>query len=108
MNETGLLGFLFIFFDLDDLTALVLTAIRADGVRQAHGAAIRAGHQIARLKCVMRAATIAAAFGVLTFWLWGHSVLLIDMQPPGKARRDFQTSGQIIVASGSDVKTEPK
>jgi hypothetical protein len=50
------------------------------------------------------AATVAASFRVFTFWLWGHSILLIDMQPPGKARRDFQTSGQIISAGGGSVK----
>lgn len=41
---------------------MIVTAIRADGMRKAHGAAILAGDQIARLKCVMRAAAIAAAF----------------------------------------------
>jgi hypothetical protein len=36
----------------------------------------------------------------------GSFVLLIDKQPPGRARRDFQTSGQIISVSASDVKAE--
>lgn len=84
-----------------------MTAFRADRVRQAHGAAIRAGYQIARLNGVMGASAVAAAFGVFTLWMWGHSVLLVTCNRrvgPGAVSR---RTGGIIVAEASDVKPEP-
>ena len=63
--------------------ALIVAAIGTDRVRQAHRTAVRAGHQVARFQSIVRATTIAAAFGMFALGLWGHFVLLIDMQPPG-------------------------
>jgi len=106
-NENLLGLFLLLFLDLDHFTVSVKTTFRADGVRKAHAAAVFAGHEVLRLDGIMGAAAVAAALRVFAFRLWGHSVLLFYMQSPGKARRDFQTSGQIISAGGSDVKPEP-
>jgi hypothetical protein len=87
-----LLGFFLFFFDLDHFASLIVTAARADNMRQAHGTAVRAGDKVASHNGIVGAAAIATAFRVFTFGLRGHSVLLIDMQPPGKARRNFQTA----------------
>ena len=44
-------------------------------MREAFGSAILAGNGIDRKQCVMRAATVAAALGVLALWMWGHFLL---------------------------------
>jgi hypothetical protein len=69
-----LLGFFFV--NLDHFAALVVPAIRADGVRQAHGTAIAARNQAARWERIVSATAVAATFGYFTFRLWGHVFLL--------------------------------
>ena len=69
-------GFLFLL-DLDDLSAIVETAIGANSMRQAHGTAVRAGDEVARQQGVLRAAAIAAALRMFALWMWGHVFLLI-------------------------------
>ena len=53
---------LFIFFDLDHFTSLIVTAVRADDMRQAHGTTVRAGDDVTSHNGVVGAAAIAAAF----------------------------------------------
>ena len=67
------LRFLFlIFLYFDNFAAFVKTAVGTDGVRQAHGTAVRAAGEVARNQRVVRAAVIAAALRVLALWMWGH------------------------------------
>src|SRR5574340_45445 len=65
-----------LFLDLKDLAALVVAAVRADRVRQAHGAAVRACHQVVGLQRVVRPAAVTATLGVLALGMWRHSTLL--------------------------------
>ena len=71
------LRFLF-FFDCDHFATLILPAVGADGVRQAHSAAVGAGGQVRSLQRIMRAAAVTAAFRVFTLWLGAHLLLLYD------------------------------
>ena len=57
----ALAGVFLFLLDFDDFTTLVEPTVGADGVRKAHGAAVRAGSQVAGLQSVVRAAHIAAA-----------------------------------------------
>ena len=67
------LRFLFLFFfDLDNFTAFVETAVGTHGVRQAHGTAVRAGGQVASFQRIMSTAHVAATLGMFAFWMWGH------------------------------------
>jgi hypothetical protein len=55
---------LFLFlFHADDFTTLIMPAVRAYGVWQAHLAAIAAWNQIERFQGVVGAPAIAATFG---------------------------------------------
>jgi hypothetical protein len=54
---------LFFFVDFDHFATLVVSAIWADSVRQAHRSAIAASHQVARRQRIMGAATIATTLG---------------------------------------------
>lgn len=58
--------------DLYDLAALVVAAVGAYLVGQAHLAAVGAGHGLAGLQCVMGAAAVSAALGMLAFWKRCH------------------------------------
>ncbi len=71
-----LIGFLLLFLDFKYLTALIMSAIRADRVRQAHLSAIGARNQITFLQRIMSAATVAAALGMFALGMWGHDFLL--------------------------------
>ena len=53
-----------------------MSAVWADGVRQAHRAAIGTCNQITRFQCVMGTATIATALGMFALGMWGHDFLL--------------------------------
>lgn len=56
------LRFLFLFlFDLDDFAAFVVPAVGADGMRQAHGAAVRACGEVPGLQGIVCAAVIPPA-----------------------------------------------
>jgi hypothetical protein len=69
--------FLLIFFDFDYFAALVVPAFGANGVGQAHLAAVGAGSQISGGQRIVRAAAVATAFGMFTLGLRGHFLLLI-------------------------------
>ena len=64
--------FLLLFLDLKNLAALVVSAIRTDGVRQAHHTAVGASHQVACRQRILRPSAIAPSLGVLAFWMWCH------------------------------------
>ena len=74
------LFFLFIFFHVDHFFALVMSAARADSMGQSHLSAIGAWHQVLGFQCIVRAATISAASGKFTLWLWGHVLLPVPFQ----------------------------
>jgi len=52
----------FLFFDFNDLTALIMAAVRAHRVRQAHLTAVRALGQIQRGQVIMRTPAVAPSF----------------------------------------------
>jgi hypothetical protein len=97
---------LFVFVDFDHFAALVMPAVRADAVRQAHRSAVAAGYQVARGQGVVGPATVAASLRVLAFWLWGHDFLLLipqlfrcgkSMKMPGMSPAvNFQTIFAIL------------
>ena len=62
-SRAGFLSLLFFIFFLyvEDLATLVVTAVWAYRVRQAHLATITALHEVDRLQAVMRAAAISTA-----------------------------------------------
>jgi hypothetical protein len=111
-----LLWVLLFFFDFKHFSALIMSAVWTDGVRQAHRTTIGTGYQIARFQCVMRTATIAAALGMFAFGMWGHDFLLYTLCRGGACSAPtaftaftaftIYESGQIIAAEGSDVKPE--
>ncbi len=70
------LFFLRFFFLGDDFAPIIIAAVRAHNVRQAHLATIGAGDQVGSGQRVVRAAAVAAAFGVFAFWMWWHGQLL--------------------------------
>ncbi|MDX1412072.1 MAG: hypothetical protein R3351_07930 [Nitrospirales bacterium] len=55
-----LLLFLF-FLDLNNFAAFVVSAVGADDVWKAHGAAVGAEREVARFQRIMRAAVVAAS-----------------------------------------------
>jgi hypothetical protein len=63
-----------LLFDVDHFTALVMAAIWANGVGQAHFTAIAALDQVTSFQRVMGAAAITATRSVFPFWLWGHGL----------------------------------
>jgi len=65
---------LLLFFDCDDFAALVVTAVGADGVRQALLAAVAARNQVARRQGVVRPAAVPAALTEFPFRLRGHEL----------------------------------
>ena len=70
---TSSLRFLLLFFlYFDNFAALIKTAVGTDGVRKAHGTAVRAGGQVAGLQSIVCAAHVAAALRVFALWMWGH------------------------------------
>jgi hypothetical protein len=71
-----LLG-LFFFFNRHYLATLVMPAVGADRVRGAQLAAVRASRQVHSRQGVVCAAAVATTAGVFTFWVGGHSNLLI-------------------------------
>lgn len=73
------LFFLLIFFHVDHLFALVMSAARADSVGQSHLTAIGALHQVLGFQRILRAAAISAASGKFTLWLWGHVLLPVPV-----------------------------
>jgi hypothetical protein len=66
-----LLGF-FVFGDSNNLTVFVVSAFRADGVRETHLTTIAALGEVQVLEGVLRATAVAAAFGEFPFWKWTH------------------------------------
>jgi hypothetical protein len=69
-----LLFALLLFLDSNDFPALVVTAGRADGVRGANLAAVRARDKVDRRQGVVRAASISPAAGMFSLGLWGHDL----------------------------------
>jgi hypothetical protein len=67
---------LLFFLDLNDLSAFVEATTRTDDVRNNHGPAIGASHQISSFQRVVSTPTIAAALREFTLWLRGHIFLL--------------------------------
>jgi len=67
---------LILLFDFDDFAALVLSALGADGVGQAHFAAIGAGDQVLGLQGIVGAAAVTATLRMFTLWMRGHALLL--------------------------------
>ena len=70
---------LLFFFHTDHFFSLVMSAARADSVGQSHLSAVGALHQVLSFQCIMSAATIPAASGKFTFWLWGHNLLPVPV-----------------------------
>jgi len=63
---------LLLFFVADNFTAFVVPAVWADGVRQAHLAAVTARDQVACNQRVVGATAVTATGSMFPFWLWGH------------------------------------
>jgi hypothetical protein len=63
---------LLFLFNRDNFLPIVVAAVRTDGVRRAHLTAVAAGDEWARRQGVVRAAPVAAAFGVFTFRVGRH------------------------------------
>jgi hypothetical protein len=62
-TESQLFDFLLlIFLDLDHFLLVVVTALRTDNMRQAHGTAVLAGDEVLRFNGVMGTAAVAATF----------------------------------------------
>lgn len=53
-----------------------MAAVRADGVRQPHRTAVRAGHQIVAEQRIVGAPAVAATLRVLALGMGGHDFLL--------------------------------
>jgi hypothetical protein len=66
--------FLLFSFLSDDFATFVVTAFRADGVRQAHLAAVAAGYKVAGFQGVMGATAITATLGKFSLWMWWHGL----------------------------------
>ena len=81
MKQLLFLGRLFLF---DDFPPVVMAAFGADDVGQVHLAAVGAGDELELGERVVRAATVAAAFGVFTFWMWGHGYSLSRILRQGR------------------------
>jgi hypothetical protein len=82
------------FFDFEDFPPFVVSAARADGMRQAHLAAVAAGDQVAGFQRIVSATAIAAPAGKLTFWLWWHGFLpIILFALSNNAPADRQATG---------------
>jgi len=79
LASTGLF-LLFLLFQVDDFAPLVMTAIRANRVGQAHFAAIAALNQGAGLQAVVRPPPVPASRGMFALWMWCHVLLLLDTQ----------------------------
>ncbi len=69
---------LLFFFDRYNFTTLIMTAVRANRVRRAHLAAVRARDQVHCHQGIVRATAVAAATRMLSFWLRNHDSLLIS------------------------------
>lgn len=54
---------LFVFVDFEHFAALVVSAVRADRVRQAHRSAVAAGYQVSRRQRIVGAAAVATTLG---------------------------------------------
>ncbi len=87
----GLLWVLLFFFDFKHFSALIMSAVRADRVRQAHRTAIGTRNQITRFQCVMGTATIATAFGMFALGMWGHDFLLYIQRTGKRPPKRFLT-----------------
>ena len=70
--KAGRLFLLRLFFFGDHFAPIIVTAVRAHGMRAALFAAVGASNQRRRGKRIVRAAAVAAAFGMLSFWKWRH------------------------------------
>jgi hypothetical protein len=69
--STGLLLGLFLL-RFEDLPAVVITALRADGIGGNFRAAIGARDQVGRRQGVVRAAAIPPSGGMFSLWMWWH------------------------------------
>jgi len=109
-TRRNLFGLLLIFLDLDDFTTLVKSAIRTDRMRKAHGAAVRAGREIAGLQGVVGAPVVTTAFRVFAFWMWGHSTYSFiftrcgDDRPTSSGLKRADYSGWREVRQGGDCR----
>jgi len=63
-----------LFFHVDDFAAFIVSAFWADGMRQAHLAAVAALGQGSRGQSIMGAPAVAATLGMFALWMWGHWV----------------------------------
>ena len=80
-----LLGF---YLHFNEGFALIRSTFRADMMRHAQRATLRAANKVDGRQGIMRATAIAAALGYLTFWLRGHCTtpfLLVTFQQCGQA-----------------------
>jgi len=106
----SLLSFFLFLLDFDNFLAFVETAIGTNRVRKAHGTAVRAGGQVARLQSIVCAAHVASALRVFSLWMWGHSVFLLIYKSRGgvvlRPYMIYDGSGQIIAGAGRCVKDE--
>src|SRR5581483_3990255 len=59
---------LFRFFDRNNFRAIIVTAVRADPVRNIHIVAVGTFREILRLECEMTAAAVTASFREFSFW----------------------------------------
>jgi hypothetical protein len=63
-----------LFFGADYFAALIMTTIWTNGMRRAQFATIAALHQINRHQRILRTASVAAAFRMLSFRMRNHSL----------------------------------
>jgi len=63
-----------VLFDLKDLTAVIIPAIRAHAVRNVQIVAVGTFREILLLEREMTAAAITASFGKFSFWKGRHVV----------------------------------
>lgn len=70
--------FLFLLFDLENLGAFVISAVRANAVRNIQVMAVGTFRKVLRREREMTAATVSAAFGKFSFWERWHVTVLLD------------------------------
>jgi hypothetical protein len=101
--------FLLFLFDVNNFPPFIMPAFRADGVGQAHFAAVGALNQIAAGQCVMGATPVSPSGCVFSLWMRCHglSPKIISLAWAGLVNRMPATwAGERIIRNGGIVVKE--
>ena len=77
-------GYLFfLFFDFDNLAALVMAAVGTNPMRQAHFSTVATLNEVLRFQGVVCATAVAATLRMFSFWVGGHGLTPSYWDQPG-------------------------